>query len=82
MKSASGLNIFFYKYKMEYKESKLYPSLKEATAPEEEVHIVQGSAHTYRLQKISEIQKEIGLERDKRRLVKKVSQRSQSYCRS
>lgn len=50
---------------MEYKESKLYPTL-HATAPEGEVVIVEGCAQSYRLQKINEIQKEIALERDKR----------------
>ena len=50
---------------MEYKESKLYPSLP-ASAPEGEVVIVEGTAQSYRLQKINEIQKEIALERDKR----------------
>ena len=50
---------------MEYKESKLYPSLP-ASAPEGEVVIVKGTAQSYRLQKINEIQKEIALERDKR----------------
>ena len=49
---------------MEYKESKLYPTLP--SAPEGEVIIVEGTAQSYRLQKINEIQKEIALERDKR----------------
>ncbi len=60
---------------MEYKESTLntvsntplYPKLDHlVTAPEGEVHIVEGSAHSYQLQKISEIQQEIERERDKR----------------
>ena len=44
---------------MEYKDHKIYPSLL-VTAPEE------GTAQSYRLQKINEIQKEIAIERDKR----------------
>ena len=44
---------------MEYKDYKIYPSLP-ASAPEE------GTAQSYRLQKINEIQKEIAIERDKR----------------
>ena len=51
---------------MEYKDYKLYPTLPNASAPEGEVIIVEGSAQTYRLQKINEIQKEIAEERDKR----------------
>jgi hypothetical protein len=47
-------------------EFKLYPSLPVASAPEGEVHIVEGTAQSYRLQKINEIQKEIAVERDKR----------------
>ena len=65
---------------MEYTEDKkLYPALTDltpappniytesstATAPVGEIHFVQGSAHSYRLQKISEIQKMIEQERDK-----------------
>ena len=50
---------------MEYKDSKIYPSLPAASAPEE-VLIVEGNAQSYRLQKINEIQKEIAAERDKR----------------
>lgn len=49
---------------MEYKDSKLYPSLP--SAPEGEVLIVEGTAQSYRLKKINEIQKEITTERDKR----------------
>jgi hypothetical protein len=46
-------------YKMEYKDHKIYPSLP-ASAPDE------GTAQSFRLQKINEIQKEIAIERDKR----------------
>ena len=66
---------------MEYKESdyktcvsSIYPALP--TAPEGEVHIVERSAHSYRLQKISEIQKEIEHERDKRATLSKKYHRS------
>ena len=51
---------------MEYKDSKLYPTLPTASAPEGEVIIAEGTAQSYRLQKINEIQKEIAAERDKR----------------
>ena len=51
---------------MEYKDSKIYPSLPAASAPEEEVLIVEGNAQSYRLKKIDEIQREIAAERDKR----------------
>ena len=51
---------------MEYKESKLYPTLPAASAPEAEILIIEGSAHSYRLVKINEIQKELSEERDKR----------------
>jgi hypothetical protein len=44
---------------MEYKDHKIYPSLP-ASAPDE------GTAQSFRLQKINEIQKEIAIERDKR----------------
>jgi hypothetical protein len=53
---------------MEYKES-IYPKLS-ATAP------VEMSAHAYRLQKISEIQKHIQQERDKRAMLSKKYHRS------
>ena len=76
---------------MEYTEDKkLYPALTDltpappniytepstATAPVGEIHIVQGSAHSYRLQKISEIQKMIEQERDKRATLSKKYHRS------
>jgi hypothetical protein len=51
-------------------ENKLYPS---ASAPEGEIIIV---AHRYRLQKISEIQKDIELEREKRTALSKKYHRS------
>jgi hypothetical protein len=51
-------------------ENKLYPS---ASAPEGEIFIV---AHRYRLQKISEIQKDIELEREKRTALSKKYHRS------
>lgn len=57
----------------------IYPPLtkqSDATAPVGEVHIVKGSAHSYRLQKISEIQKEIEQERDKRSTLSKKYHRS------
>lgn len=57
----------------------IYPSLNkqsDPTAPTGEVHIVKGSAHSYRLQKISEIQKEIEQERDKRSTLSKKYHRS------
>jgi hypothetical protein len=47
-------------------EYKLYPTLPVASAPEGEVHIVEGTAQTYRLQKINEIQREIAVDRNKR----------------
>ena len=60
-----------------YGKTGLYPSLTQiATAPEGEIHIVEGSAHIYRLQKISEIQKEIEHERDKRAALSKRYHRS------
>lgn len=64
---------------MEYKESlncvpSIYPTLP--SAPEGEVHIVERSAHSYRLQKISDIQKEIEQERDKRATLSKKYHRS------
>ena len=37
-----------------------------ASAPQGEIHIVEGHAQTYRLQYITEIQKQLQLERDKR----------------
>ena len=46
---------------MEFKEktiNSLYPEL-QPSAPEGEIHVVEGKAHSYRLQKISEIQQEI-----------------------
>lgn len=61
---------------MEYKESKLYPSLTEASAPEGEVLIVEGTAQSYRLQKINEIQKQIATERDKRASMSKKYHRT------
>ncbi|KAH3840582.1 hypothetical protein DPMN_114033 [Dreissena polymorpha] len=64
---------------MEYKDSKcnaydtyasdakLYPSLPPVVVPSApELIRVEGSAQSYRLQKINEIQKEIAAERDKR----------------
>jgi hypothetical protein len=47
-----------------------------ATAPTGEIHIVEGSAHTFRLHKISEIQKQIEQERDKRQTLSKKYHRS------
>jgi hypothetical protein len=58
---------------MEY-EKNLYPTLP--TAPEGEVIIVDGTAHSYRLQKISEIQNSIEKERDKRAALSKKYHRS------
>ena len=64
-----------YKEYKESKESKLYPTLP--SAPEGEVIIVEGTAQSYRLQKINEIQKEIALERDKRaNLSKSITEQS------
>jgi hypothetical protein len=57
---------------MEYRG--IYPTLP--SAPEGEVHIVEGSAHAYRLQNINEIQKEIAVERDKRAALSKKYHRS------
>jgi hypothetical protein len=65
---------------MEFKESinnevinKLYPTLPPAlpSAPNGEIHIIEGTAHTYRLRKISEIQQEIEREREKRAMLSK-----------
>jgi len=61
---------------MEYKETKLYPDLPVASAPEAEILIVEGSAHSYRLVKINEIQKEIQAERDKREHMSKKYHRA------
>jgi hypothetical protein len=69
---------------MEYTEDKkLYPALPNVytepptpSAPLGEIHFVQGSAHSYRLQKISEIQKMITQERDKRATLSKKYHRS------
>lgn len=70
---------------MEFKcESHLYPCLEDVkkqaeaqpTAPTGEVHIVEGSAHTYRLQKIGEVQKQLEAERDKRANLSKKYHRS------
>ena len=58
---------------MEVKSS-LYPHIP--TAPVGEVHIVEGSAHLYRLQKIGEVQKELEVERDKRSALSKKYHRS------
>ena len=45
----------------------------DASAPPGEVHIVEGSAQTYRLEHITEIQKQLQQERDKReQLAKKI----------
>ena len=38
----------------------------DASAPPGEVHIVEGSAQSYRLEHITEIQKQLQLERDRR----------------
>jgi hypothetical protein len=62
---------------MEYEGIKLYPNLTPS-APEGEIHIVAGSAQTYRLQKIGEIKKEIEQERDKRAALSKKYHRSVS----
>lgn len=59
-------------------EFKLYPTLPVASAPEGEVHIVEGTAQSYRLQKINEIQKEIAIERDKRANLSKKYHRAVS----
>ena len=62
---------------MEYKEvqtNNLYPSIP--SAPEGEIHIVEGTAHTYRLQKIGEVQKELDREREKRANLSKKYNRS------
>ena len=63
---------------MEY-EKNLYPTLP--TAPEEDVIIVDGTAHSYRLQKISEIQNNIEKERDKRAALSKKYHRSVNIIR-
>ena len=65
---------------MEYEGIKLYPNLTNITpsAPEGEIQIAAGSAQTYRLQKISEIKKEIEQERDKRATLSKKYHRSVS----
>jgi len=63
---------------MEY-EKKLYPTLP--TAPAGEVIIVEGTAHSYRLQKISEIQNSIEQERDKRAALSKKYHRSVNIIR-
>lgn len=66
---------------MEFKEScKLYTVLNEQTqqvpsAPAV-THVDEGVAHTYRLQKIGEIQKEIESERDKRAALSKKYHRA------
>jgi hypothetical protein len=56
----------------------LYPNLNTltATAPEGEIHIVEGTAHSYRLRKISEIQQEIEREREKRAMLSKKYHRA------
>ena len=50
---ASCLNNFPQIIKWSIEESKLYPSLPVATAPEAEIIIVEGSAQSYRLVKIN-----------------------------
>ena len=52
-------------------DTKSYPVLSEPSAPEGEIHIVEGTAHTYRLQNISEIQQEIEREREKTSMLSK-----------
>jgi hypothetical protein len=65
---------------MEFKDScseKLYPTLPSASvAPVGEIHIVEISAHAYRLQKICEIQQELEREREKRLMLSKKYHRS------
>ena len=67
-----ALKNIFSNIKMEYKESKciakLYPSLPPVAVPSAppEPTSDEGTAQSYRLQKINEIQKEIATERDKR----------------
>ena len=51
---------------MEYNMQTLYPTLPSAPSGE-----VEGKAHSYRLQKISEIQKTLEEERDKRSILSK-----------
>ena len=65
---------------MEYEGIKITHSLypKLPSAPEGEIHIVPGSAQTYRLQKIGEIKKEIEQVRDKRAALSKKYHRSVS----
>lgn len=61
--------------RLEYEEpDRIYPTLP--SAPEGEVHIIERTAHMYRLQKISEIQKEIATERDKREALSKKYHRA------
>lgn len=55
--------------------NKLYPTLPPS-APDGEIHIVEGTAHTYRLQKITEIQHEIEHEREKRYMLSKKYHRA------
>jgi hypothetical protein len=79
--SEDNFKIFcvIYKNEMEFKDccsNKLYPDLPSASAPVGEVHIVEGSAHSYRLQKISEIQQELEREREKRSMLSKKYHRS------
>lgn len=57
---------------MEFKEScHLYPVLDKISQQVPSAPVAEGVAHTYRLQKIGEIQKEIESERDKRAALSK-----------
>ncbi|KAH3781988.1 hypothetical protein DPMN_159899 [Dreissena polymorpha] len=51
---------------MEYKESKLYPSFPAVVPSAPKLTSVEGSAQSYRIQKINNVQKEMAAERDKR----------------
>ena len=47
------------------------PQIVAASAPQGEIHIVEGHAQTYRLQYITDIQKQLQLERDRRDAISK-----------
>ena len=47
------------------------PHIVAASAPQGEIHIVEGHAQSYRLQYITDIQKQLQLERDRRDAISK-----------
>ena len=61
---------------MEHNTQPLYPKLPSAPSGE-----VEGKAHSYRLQKISEVQKTLEEERDKRSTLSKKYHRSSKIIR-